>query len=323
MSWEIRAFRHGAVYHVTNRTIRGECRLTPDEVVNLFAEGCLAEAARKYGVRIITFIVMGNHFHLLVQVPRANLDRFMGYFQRELSHRINAYRGETGTNFPKRYRYEEIGSPEDFEDEIARILCNPIRARLVGEADQWPGTSSLQMHRAGTTRRTVRHASRPHAEAMAQSGLTPAIERAMNPVELKLSPPPFWPELDEKELQARIAALVDAEEARLRAEIKANNERVVGPSRIKKQSHDYRPDQVHWRAYRRIISKDPEYAAAYHDWYRKNRRTYWKAARRWREDGTWGDYPPGTFPPGWLRCLPPSGDAGPPLPWRDVRLRAA
>ena len=323
MSWEIRAFRDEAVYHVTNRTIRGECRLTPDDMVNLFAEGSLAEAARRYGVRIIAFIVMGNHFHLIVQTPRANLDAFMGYFQRELSHRLNAYRGEQGSNFPKRYRCEEIASAADFEAEVARILCNPVRARLVAQAEQWPGASSLQMHSSGTTRRTVRHASRPHAEAVERAGLTPAIKRAMNPVELELSPPPFWPELDDAEVQARIAALVDAEETQLREEIERGNERVVGPSRIVTQPYDRAPDVVHWRAYRRVISKDPEYAADYHDWYRRNRRIYWKAARRWRERGLWGDYPPGTFPPGWLQCLPPSGHAGPPLPWRDVRLRAA
>jgi REP element-mobilizing transposase RayT len=323
MSWEIRMWRAGAVYHITNRTIRGELRLTPGPVINMLAEGCLARAARKYGVRIIVFIIMGNHFHLIVEPTRPNLDKFMGYFQRELSHRLNKSRGEEGKNFEYRYRCEEIGSAEDFEEEVARILCNPVRARLVGEADQWPGASSLQMHRDGDTRRTVPHASRKHAEAMEEAGLTPAIERSLEPLVLELSPPPFWPELDADQAQARIVELVDAEQARLRDEIKANNERVVGPSRIKQEQYDKKPGTVHWRAYRRIISKDPEYAAAYNNWYRKSRRIYWKAARRWREKGEWGHYPPGTFPPGWLRCLPLSDHAGPPMPWRPTRLRAA
>jgi REP element-mobilizing transposase RayT len=323
MHWEIRSWREGAVYHVFNRTARGELRLTPGELVNLFAEGCLARAARTHGVRLIAFIVMGNHFHLIVELTRPNLDKFMADFQRELSHRLNKARGVEGKNFFKRYRCEEIGLPADFEQEVARMLCNPVRARLVGSAEQWPGVSSLQMHRSGKVRRTVRHASRTHAEAMARSGLTPAQERALEPLELELSPPPFWPELDAQQAQARIAELVDAEEARLREEIDANNERVVGPGRIKKERWDKRPGEVHWRAYRRVICGDPEYEAAYHAWYQASRRQYRKAARAWREDGIWGDYPPGTFPPGWLRCLPMSGRTGPPMPWREPQLQAA
>jgi REP element-mobilizing transposase RayT len=323
MSWEIRVWRAGAVYHITNRTYRGELRLTPDDAVNLFVEGCLAKAAKRYGVRIIDFIVMGHHFHLILQAPFFNLDQFMGYFQRELSHRLNAYRGEAGSNFPKRYQCEEIASSEDFEREVARVLCNPVRARLVGKAEQWPGVSSLEMHRAGVVRKTVRHASRGKAATMREAGLTPALERSFEELELELSPPPFWSDLEQEEVQTRISSLVEIEQERVRAEIKANNERVIGPSRIRNERHDQTPDEVHWRAYRRIVSKDSKYAAKYHDWYRRSRRRYWAAADLWRTKGEWGDYPPGTFPPGWLRCLPPSSEAGPPLPWREHRLQAA
>lgn len=323
MSHEIRTVRHGAVYHITNRAYRGELRLTPEDAVNRFAEGCLAKAARRYGVRIIAFIVMGNHFHLIVEVPFCNLHAFMCHFQRELSHRLNLYRGETGTNFPLRYRDEEIASVEDFEREIARMLCNPVRARLVAELSKWPGASSLEMHRAGQASRTVRHATRDQAEAMREKGLTPRLERSMEELELYLSRPPFWEEMEDGQVQARIAGLVDAQEARLQDEIEQRNERVVGPSRISREHHEQRPDDVYWRAYRRIISKDTSYEAKYHDWYRRHRRKYWRAARAWRHCGEWGEYPPGTFPPGWSRCLPPSGRAGPPLPWREPSLAAA
>lgn len=323
MSNELRAHRRGAVYHITNRTYRGELRLTPGEVVNLFAEGCLAQAASRYGVRIIAFVVMGNHFHLIIQVPNHNLHAFMCYFQRELSMRLNLHRGEEGTNFPVRYRSEEIASVEDFENEIVRMLCNPVRARLVGAVEQWPGVSSLGMHRSGQRRRTVRHASRDQAEVMRWDGLTSALERSLHEVTLELSRPPFWDELDDQQVQARIAELVDAEQVRLRNEIEATGERVVGPSRLLGEMYDRRPDAVHWRAYRRVISEDPEYEARYHAWYRQLRRRYRSAARKWRVEGEWGSYPAGTYPPGWLRCLPPSGTSGPPLPWREPRLQAA
>jgi REP element-mobilizing transposase RayT len=173
MGRDIRVFRRGAVYHVTNKTYRGELRLSPDDVVKLFVEGCLAKAAHKHGVRIHFFIVMGNHFHLVVQVPLANLADFMKCFQMELSTRLNRYRGEEDSNFPRRYVPQEIASVDDYCRLLTRVLCNPVRARLVYEAADWPGVSSLAMHRAGQTRRTVRHANR----AQARGGVARHLQR--------------------------------------------------------------------------------------------------------------------------------------------------
>ncbi|MGM0557259.1 MAG: transposase [Myxococcota bacterium] len=323
MARDIRIFRMGAVYHVTNKTYRGELRLSPDEFIELFAAGCLAKAASMYGVRIMTFVVMGNHFHLVLQAPLANLDDFMEYFQRELSTRLNRYRGTSGTNFPERYDAEEIASAEDFCDLAAHILCNPVRARLVYEAAEWPGVSSLALHRAGETSRTVRHATRAQAAAMREHGLTPALERSLETLELELSPPPFWEGLDDDEIQRRIAEAVDAEEARLQDEIDRMNERTRGRNRILDESHCQRPKEVFWRARGRCISRDADWKAAYNVWFDETTQVYRRAATKWRMAGAWGEYPPGTFPPGWLRCLTPSDAVGPPLPWHEPRPMAA
>jgi hypothetical protein len=275
------------------------------------------------GVRIILFSVMGNHFHLVVQVPLANLNDFMEYFQKELSTRLNRSRGVGGSNFPRRYVPQEIASAEDFCELAARILCNPVRERLVYEAADWPGVSSLAMHRAGQTSRTVRHATRRQAAKMRESGLTPALERKLERIELELSPPPFWLDLDAGEVQQRIAELANAEEARLQAEIDRNNERTVGRSRILDEHHGDRPEELHWRPRGRCVSRDGAWAAAYDRWFEETTRVFKRAAAKWRRFGEWGEYPPGCFPPGWLRCLPPSATVGPPLPWLNRRPRAA
>ncbi len=323
MSNQIRIFRSGAVYRVTNYTYRGELRLTPDEAVEVFVEGCLARAARRCGVRLIAFTVMGNHFHMLVEVPLANLHAFMLYFQRELSTRLNLYRGVSKTNFPERYDHQEILDVEAFESAVAEILCNPVRARLVYEVAEWPGVSSVEMHRSGTTRRTVRHATRTQASAMREDGLTPELLRSFEEVELALSPPTLWADLEPGEVQARIADLVDIEEARLQREIDEARERVRGPSRIRDETHRQRPETVRWRPLRLCVSSDDERAAEYERWYAFTTRVYRRAAKLWRREGKWGAYPPGTFPPGWLECLPPAAGMGPPLPWTQQLPAAA
>ena len=69
-------FFEGAIYHVTLRGV-ARCRI--------FAEDCererflerLADGVDTHGVRVYLFCLMTNHAHLVVETPRANLDRFM------------------------------------------------------------------------------------------------------------------------------------------------------------------------------------------------------------------------------------------------------
>lgn len=322
MARDLRIIRKDALYHVTNRCYRGELRLSPDEVVRIFVEGCLARATQRYDVRLIIFVFMGNHFHLLVQTPRANLHAFMLYFQRELSTRLNRFRGERQTNFPERYIHEEIATQEDFEREVARLLCNPVRARLVGSIDDWPGVTSAGMHQTGDTTRTVRHASRAQVSMMSQDGENPDLLRSLESIELRISPPPFWTDLDSAEVQQRIAKLVQAEETRLRNAIEKRGERVRGPSRIKDETHRDK-SAAYWRPRKRYICRDPEMISDYREWHDNTTSAYRRCARKWRNDGKFADYPPGTFPPGWTRCLPPTTGEGPPIPWRPVPAAAA
>ncbi|MDR1191712.1 MAG: transposase [Verrucomicrobiales bacterium] len=58
-----------AVYHCISRTVNGE-RLFDDAAREMFRKQ-MWQVAEYCGVRIITYAVLSNHFHLLVLVPRA------------------------------------------------------------------------------------------------------------------------------------------------------------------------------------------------------------------------------------------------------------
>lgn len=302
MARDIRIFRVGAVYHVTNRCYNDELRLTPGPVVNLFVTSCLAMAARKYGVQIITFMVMGNHFHLIVQVPFANLHSFMEYFQKELSHRLNRYRGRKHSNFPERYRDERIVDEDGLEHILQRILTNPLRAGLVSELADWPGASSVAAHREGhatihTTTTTRRLAS--DLRVGSSSNLQPDDS---SDIALELTRPNFWDDLTDAEAQARIAELIDAAEAELLDDSQSNNAEHIN---LERETWQQRPANTNWRPYQRFICVDAERLRVSHQVHRETTTRYKEAAQLWRNDRRWGDYPGGTFPPGWLRCLPP------------------
>jgi len=62
----------GAVYHVLSRGDRGEAIYQDDEDRLLFLR-FLGEVGERTGWLIHAFILMTNHYHILLETPEANL----------------------------------------------------------------------------------------------------------------------------------------------------------------------------------------------------------------------------------------------------------
>lgn len=65
-----------AVYHVTSRGNGRRCIFFSTRDRERFLEQ-LRDNAGLYGVQVLAFVLMDNHYHLLVRTPKANLARFM------------------------------------------------------------------------------------------------------------------------------------------------------------------------------------------------------------------------------------------------------
>ena len=62
----------GAVYHVLSRGDHGEAIYPDDRDREMFLD-CLEEACGKTGWWIHAWVLMGNHYHPLLETPDANL----------------------------------------------------------------------------------------------------------------------------------------------------------------------------------------------------------------------------------------------------------
>ncbi len=72
----IRIEYEDACYHVMNRG-RARQKIFHDEnYFNAFLS-CLSEAHQRFGLQILSYCLMDNHYHLLVKTPEANLGRAM------------------------------------------------------------------------------------------------------------------------------------------------------------------------------------------------------------------------------------------------------
>lgn len=152
MPRELRSFVPGRHYFITNRTIEERMWLRPDQETNQACTRALAVALNKYpDVKLIAFVVMSNHFHLVLQADEyGSISDFVGIFQARLARQINARLDRRGPVWQRRFSAIPIVDDTALEDRITYTVLNPVRANLVTHIDKWPG---LVSHRGDGRRR--------------------------------------------------------------------------------------------------------------------------------------------------------------------------
>ena len=77
----------GALYHLLDRGDRRE-DIVRDDADRARFVATLGEVCARTGWRVHAFVLMSNHYHLLVETPEANLVAGMRWFQTTLTVRL-------------------------------------------------------------------------------------------------------------------------------------------------------------------------------------------------------------------------------------------
>lgn len=102
----------------------------------------IEEHAKKSGVAVHAYVLMSNHFHLLVTPEAANsLSRMMQAVGRRYVRYFNDSQGRSGTLWEGRYRSTLIQTESYLLACMAYIDLNPVRAGLAAEARDYPWSS--------------------------------------------------------------------------------------------------------------------------------------------------------------------------------------
>ena len=128
-----------AYYHVTCRGNDRRSIYRDDSDRELFLEK-LKASLEIYGVTLHAYVLMGNHFHLLVQTPKANLSEFMRHFNIAYTGAYNRRHKRVGHLYQGRYKAILVEG-DTYLLELSRYLhLNPIRIKPHkgrGYNEQW------------------------------------------------------------------------------------------------------------------------------------------------------------------------------------------
>ena len=135
--------RGGLVYHVLKRVNARMTIVRKDQDYEAF-ERVLAQAAERVSMRILSYCIMPNHWHLVLQ-PRkgGDLSRFMTWLTLTHTQRWHAHRNSIGSGhlYQGRYKSFVTQSDEHFLTLCRYVERNALRANLVAQADDWQWSS--------------------------------------------------------------------------------------------------------------------------------------------------------------------------------------
>ncbi|MHC4959585.1 MAG: transposase [Planctomycetota bacterium] len=168
MSKSFRADGPGCVFHITSRVNWRAWHLDVDSVKATLAE-LTAAAACEFGVVVLAYVLMDNHFHLVVWSPPAALFRkltsrrtacrhrrpwppghqnasvlaqFMRKIRTSMSRKRHRELGVSGHFWEGRYDARMVDSPLSLAVRIAYDHRNPVKAGMVATPEDYRWSSA-------------------------------------------------------------------------------------------------------------------------------------------------------------------------------------
>jgi putative transposase len=140
----------GCIHHVVNRGNRRKAIFQKRADYQAFLD-VLGEAVAKFGMRVIAFCIMRNHWHLVLWPDEAaSISAFMHWLTSTHVRRYHAHYQLTGTGhlYQARYRNDVCREPRDVLAVIRYVEGNPLAAGIVTRAQDW-AWSSLRLRVLG------------------------------------------------------------------------------------------------------------------------------------------------------------------------------
>jgi putative transposase len=134
MARPLRLEFEGAIYHITARGNRRERIFASDADRVCFLE-ILSRSLPRFEVELHAFVLLPNHFHLLVRTKRANLSRWMHWLMVTYTMRFNHRHHKVGHLFQGRYKSLLVEGGSYLLGLSRYLHLNPVRGKIIGAGD--------------------------------------------------------------------------------------------------------------------------------------------------------------------------------------------
>ena len=129
-------------YHVTQRGSGKRCIFEDDDDRRSFVR-TMAYFSRDCQVRLIAWVLMDNHFHLLLRAELEDLSRFMSRLGTVHAQRFNGAHGHVGCVFQGRFKSIPIETDPQLLATIRYIHLNPLETGVT-RLEDYPWSSYPQ-----------------------------------------------------------------------------------------------------------------------------------------------------------------------------------
>jgi putative transposase len=130
----------GGLYHVLSRGNEQRDIFYDDKDRQSFLT-IIGEMAERYAVDVFAYVLMNNHYHLLLRTNDANLSRSMQWLALTYTRRFNNRHFRSGHLFQGRYKSIIIEN----DAYLMRLSCyihrNPLRAKIVSRLSEYSWSS--------------------------------------------------------------------------------------------------------------------------------------------------------------------------------------
>lgn len=146
MARQLRVEYPGAIYHVTVRS-NGKEGLFKTEGDRRYLLTRMGEAAERYQVRVYLFCLMSNHFHLVVETPRGNLNVFMHGILTGYGVYFNWVHGRHGHVTQGRYGARLVSGDEYLLKLSRYVHLNPVKVAALADSPRSEKLAYLRAYR--------------------------------------------------------------------------------------------------------------------------------------------------------------------------------
>src|SRR5262245_2379405 len=146
-----RVHAQGLLYHVMARGNDGRKVFLKDSDYEAFLDG-LAVVRKRYPFYLYAYVLMSNHFHLLLEVQQASTGRVLQSLLTGYARRFNRTHRHRGHLFQGRYKAIVCDRDSYLLELVRYIHLNPVRAKMVKRPGEWQWSGHGEILRQGETR---------------------------------------------------------------------------------------------------------------------------------------------------------------------------